>query len=210
MQSQCTPSGAAAPAQARRLRSAAGFTLLELMAVLVLIGLLATVGIPNLIRAKIRAEMLAQVKTLRQSMAVARINAIKGGQPVALSMQNVGGVANLVAWVDADGQQDFDSGEHVLGQWTLPNKFSLTNDTTWPLYRLGSTSGPLGILFLPSGVAIVDDSREIGAGQGGVVLTDIKGNQFRLLVTGGAGTVEEEMWNPDIGDWDDSRNHWRY
>lgn len=194
----------------RRLQPAAGFTLLELMAVLVLIGLLATVGIPNLIRAKIRAEMLTQVKTLRQSMAVARINAIKGGQPVALSMQNVGGVGTLVAWVDADGGQDFDSTERVVGRWTLRSAFSLTDDSEFPMYRLGNTSGPLGILFLPSGVAVVDDSREMGAGQGGIVLTDLKGNQFRLLVYGGAGTVIEQMKNPQTDTWDDSRNHWRY
>jgi prepilin-type N-terminal cleavage/methylation domain-containing protein len=194
---------------ARSLREA-GFTLLELMAVLVLIGLLATVGIPNLLRAKIRAEMLSQVKMVRQAIAVSRINAIKGGRPVAMAMQNINGIATLVAWVDEDGGQDFDSGERVVGRWPLPPTFSLTEDPTMRLYRLGG-SGPDGMLFLPTGSAIVAEAGTAGAGEAGTILTDLKGNQFRIRVTGGTGTVIEEMWNPTTSSWDpNARQYWRY
>lgn len=179
--------------------------------VLALIGFIAIYGIPNLMRAKIRAEMLSQVKTVRQAMGVARINAIKRGQQVGWTLQNINGIATVVAWVDSDNGQDLDNTEQVLGRWKLPANISLTEDTDKRLYRLVSSSGPPGILFLPTGSAVVDDSREVGAGEGGAVLTDLKGNQFRLLVTGGAGTVSEEMWNPVTSRWDaTSRNHWRY
>jgi hypothetical protein len=51
----------------------------------------------------------------------------------------------------------------------------------------------------------------MGIGQGGVVITDLKGNQLLLLVQAGTGTVVQAMWDPDAGDWDfKSTRHWRY
>ena len=156
--------------------------------------------------------MLAQVKTVQQAFAVARINAIKGGQPVAVSIQNINGVPTLVAWVDADGQQDFDNGtERVVGRWTIRTAFTVSEDPTLRFHNLGGVGGPNGALFLPTGAALVAEGGTAGVGEAGMIISDIKGNQLRLRIQAGTGSVIQEMRIPDTSDWDArASRYWRY
>lgn len=190
-----------------------GFSLLELVVVMAIgIGLM-TVALPNLMRAKIRAEMLSHVKMVQQAMIVSRIGAIQRGAPVAMSLEGIadngGGV--LFAWQDSNANEQEDAGEPRVGEWRVRPQYQMVQETANPLYRLGGAASRRGVVFLPSGVGVVAESGTMGIGQGGVVITDIKGNQLLLRVQAGTGTVQQGMWDPDLGDWDfKSTRHWRY
>jgi prepilin-type N-terminal cleavage/methylation domain-containing protein len=191
----------------------AGFTLIELVVVMAIgIGLM-TVALPNLMRAKIRAEMLSHVKMVQQAMVVSRIAAIQRGAPVAMSLEGIsdsgGGV--LFAWLDNNANEQEDGGEPRVGEWRVRPQFRITQEAANPLHRLAGAAARRGVVFMPSGVGLVAEGGTLGIGQGGVVITDIKGNQLLLLVQAGTGTVQQAMWDPDVGDWDfKSTRHWRY
>src|ERR1700729_3192073 len=49
-----------------KMTQAAGFTLVEIMIVVAIIGLLATIAIPNFVRARLKAQQSACINNLRQ------------------------------------------------------------------------------------------------------------------------------------------------
>jgi type II secretory pathway pseudopilin PulG len=187
---------------------------METVVVLLLFGLLAAVGVPNLLRAKIRSEMLSQVKMTQQAFAVSRIHAIKRGRPVAVSMEDVGGKAALVAWEDENENEVHDSNERNLGTWIYPEKFNIDEFPSMEFYHLQSRlggSGPPGALFLPSGSAILAQGTTSPTGQAAILFQDNVGNQIRLRVLSGTGTMIQEMKDPESDYWDaHSTKYWRY
>jgi Tfp pilus assembly protein FimT len=181
--------------------------------VLALVGILAVVGIPNLIRAKVRAEMLGQAKMLRQALSVARINAIKGQVPVVMSFEAVGNTGGmLTAFVDDDGNETLGGGERVVGSWRFRSTFRVTQsaDVNLRFHMLGGQASRRGVVFLPSGSAIVNQSGAVGTGRAAAEITDIKNNRVRIMVNAGAGTVQEEMWDPYNSEWSDKLVFWSY
>jgi len=180
----------------------------ELLVVMVIIGLILVIGLPNLLRAKVRAEMLGQVKMMRQALAVSRINAIKGGRPVAMSMEGTGSVHTLLAWVDTNGNELRDTTEREVGRWVFRTRFTVYEDPSNRFYKLNSTKA--GVLFLPTGSAIVAEGTTAPSGQGAAIISDINGNQIRLRIQAGSGTVFEEMKVPASSEWDKNTRHWRY
>lgn len=190
-----------------------GFTLHELLVVVAIVGMMVVIAIPNLRRSMVRADLLDEVKMVRQGLAVARMQAIKSGRRVAMAMVP-GDTAqfgySVVAWVDETEDETLDSGDEIVGEWYLGDKTLIGPDDTTPEWSLHALPGTQrGIVFFPSGTAIAHGN-EIGVGFGSVAISDRNDNRIRLIIAAGAGTVREQMWNPELGMWSDELRFWRY
>lgn len=197
------------------LRDQRGFTLAEILVVMMLIGVIVAVGLPNMLRASIRADMIGEVNQLTQAVAVARINAVKNRQQVVLGFQgnpftssSTGGT--LRAWVDTNANEVFDIGEEVLREWFVDDDVELRLDASDPLRLLNSPSGSeRGVVVRPDGVTLATTgANPVGAGI--FTVEDIHENLIRVVVFSGAGSVVTEMKVPDSSVWDSNLRHWRY
>jgi prepilin-type N-terminal cleavage/methylation domain-containing protein len=192
----------------RRLRRRQrGFTLIEAMVVIGIIGIVAAVSIPSLRRSRMRASMLDVVHTFQQAAAVSRINAIKRGNNVCLRVLGGGGrqqLSNFRAWFDANENEVEDAGEELIGNWQIRNvdEWTFQDSGTSPMYVLNAAGGGTqrGIVYQPNGMAITQAAGQAGIGQGAfeffVWYDSSKWNTFEFTVFGGAGTVQVRMWNP--------------
>jgi prepilin-type N-terminal cleavage/methylation domain-containing protein len=195
-------SAAKPPAQ----RGERGFTLVEALLVLVIIGITMVWIVPNMMRMRIRANTLAQMKQVRQAAMIARMDAIQGGRQTVLALDGNG----LIAWRD-DGNETRDAGEAVIGRWAFSEKVTVAEDTvsTAPTLHLKTLpGGGRGVVFLASGQA--NSTGTAGVGQGAFLVSDVRGNRFRVIVQGGSGSVNEEMWDPDTSAWSRRTVFWRY
>jgi prepilin-type N-terminal cleavage/methylation domain-containing protein len=194
-----------------------GFTLVEMMVVLVLIFLIVGITLPNLQRAIVRADLMGEVKKVKGAVMFSRIHAVKNSRTVALKILDDDDTqegANLTAWVDDNGNGTADSGEEIIKQWNVGhptgNIITLGPDgaASRDLYNLSGNL--LGVVFLPNGTAITNATAGIGVGMGSVVFEDTKFNQIRLTINAGAGTVTQEMWNFVDDEWTTDMKWWRY
>jgi len=201
------------PSSGHFRRCERGFTLLEILGVMMIIGLLVTIGYPIMWRSLVRAEMMGEVNMIQQATAVARIHAIKQSERVTLKILDgdalqFGGLVE--AWVDRNenGTND-ESVNDQVGRWLLREGFTLAPEAGNPLFKLGSTTRR-GVVFLPTGTTIANFAGNIGVGQGAVLVGDDRLNGFRILIRGGSGTVTKQMWDPYDDDWSPEFRFWRY
>lgn len=191
-------------------RTERGFTLVEMLVVVAIMGMILAISIPTLRRSLVRAELLGEVKMLRAAVSVARINAIKQSRTVVLRIllddaaQN-GGMVH--AWIDEDDDGVADAGEEDIGRWRMDDDITLSPDAGLQLRGLSGTE--LGIVFLPSGAAIANIGGTV-VGAGAVVVSDYTLNRIRISVQGGSGTVVQEMWDWENSVWSDQIRFWRY
>jgi type II secretion system protein H len=184
-----------------------GFTLIEALVVMAIIGIIAAVSIPSLRRSRMRASMLDVVRTFEQATAVSRINAIKRGTNVCLRVLNDGGrqqLSSFRAWFDANENEIEDAGEELVGNWQIRNvdEWTFQDSSTSPMYVLDAVGGGTarGIVYQPNGMALTQAAGQAGVGQGAfeyfIWYDAAKWNTFEFTVFGGAGTVQIRMWNP--------------
>jgi len=198
-----------------------GYTLVEALVVVAIIGIIAAVSIPSLRRARMRASMLSVMRTFEQAAAVSRINAIKRGNNVVLSVLTDGDQQQLSgfrAWIDENENELEDGGEEPIGAWQIRNSaewtFEESADANKKMYILNSAGGGTarGVVYQPNGMATSHVLGQPGVGQGSfeyfIWYDARKWNTFEISIFGGAGTVQTRMWNGSF--WDNNFAHWEY
>ena len=205
----------------RRDGRQAGYTLVEALVVVGLIGIIVAASIPSMQRARIRAKMLEVVRTFQQAAAVSRINAIKRGNNVCLRILADGNRQQLTefrAWIDANANEIEDAGDELIGNWQIHNAgdWSFEDSSLHPMYVLNSAGGGTarGFVYQPNGMALAEAATQAGIGQGAfeyfVWFDARKWNTFEISVFGGAGTVRTLMWDPSASAYDTRFAHWEY
>jgi len=207
----------------RRDGRQAGYTLVEALIVVGLIGIIVTASIPSLQRSRMRARMLEVVRTFQQAAAVSRINAIKRGNNVCLRILPDGSRQHLTefrAWIDANANEIEDAGDELVGEWQIQSagewSFEESADSEKQMYVLNAAGGGTarGYVFLPNGMARVEAATQVGIGEGAfeyfIWYDARKWNTFEMSVFGGAGTVRTLMWDPSASAYDTNLAHWEY
>lgn len=193
-----------------------GFTLHEVLVVIMIIALLVAVGFPIMKRSLVRSEMMGQVKMLQAAISICRMRAIQDGEWVILELlhkddgvwQTTRG-GTVFAWVDANRNRRFNNSEELVHEWRLNTKTAILKEGgDRRLFDLRAKYK--GIVFLPTGISIATKEGVPGVGRGSVIVEDDRENQIRLQVWSSAATVQLTMWNHFDDEWSDELRFWRY
>lgn len=95
-----------------------GFTLVELLAVIAIIGCISAIAMPNIINWRSKHQLRAAVNVLLSDLQLARLSAIRRGQPVTIAFNAKTNVYEMFA--DSNANWVRDAGEYLLRIVVLP------------------------------------------------------------------------------------------
>ncbi|HVC02744.1 MAG TPA: GspH/FimT family pseudopilin [Steroidobacteraceae bacterium] len=152
------------------MTSTAGFTLFELMIVMLIVGILAAIGVPSYQYVTASNRIASEVNGLLGDMQYARAEAIKEGLPVTVCVSTDGATCaagntnwnnGWIVFADSNGNHSVDSGEPVLRQQAAftPDTFVANDNFSWATFNregfaaTGTTSVVTVTLHAPNNVA---------------------------------------------------------
>lgn len=160
----------------RRTRNA-GFSLIEAMVVIALIGILATLGLPAFLGMINRSQLLGTTRELAALMRSARIEAVRRGVPTVVIPTADGFVAFVNNTVDAQGRftnLSIDPDEREIGRLTFPRRVHAAAPTIDNLVNSFTGTAPsppfvpdldiTGAVFLSDGTAIAEGAFRVADG----------------------------------------------
>ena len=116
-----------------RTSNKAGFTLVEIMIVVAIIGLLAAIAIPNFVRARTTSQQNACINNLRQLDGAVQQYALENR---LASGANVGGLSTLKPYIKLDSTGNIPAcpakGTYTVSTVTNAPACSLSTDPTAP------------------------------------------------------------------------------
>ena len=107
-----------------------GFTLIELLITIVIVGLIASIGIPSFTQTIRNSRLTTNINELVTSLNFARSEAVKRNQAVTIRKFGAEWETGWTVFVDVDGDGDGipegDAGDTVLRRYgAMPNNFTL-------------------------------------------------------------------------------------
>jgi prepilin-type N-terminal cleavage/methylation domain-containing protein len=192
----------------RQHRSQKGFTLFELLVVIALMGIMATMAFPNLLRLIQRSKLTGIVQETSILMRLARDNAIRYNTQAVVRADLV--TNEVIAFVDVDGVLAGDISDGIfnpiaglphrttdweLARYRLPSRVTFTGPTSDPLpvWKFSPIAGENVALFASNGSA--DE-------EGAIRFADAFGNFLQVRVAPATtGRVRIEKYNDDDDKW---------
>lgn len=113
------------------MKKDAGFTLIELVIVIAVIGILAAIVIPNFLAYREASRIRGAASNLRADFEMAKLRAIKENAMVAMEF-NAG---SYRVFVDLNDNDALDAGERILSNPTYPPGVTMSA-TTFPGNRM--------------------------------------------------------------------------
>jgi type IV fimbrial biogenesis protein FimT len=127
-----------------RCHRQAGFTMVELMIVMVVIAILSAIAVPNIISWLPNYRLKSAARDMLSNFQKAKMEAVKANKDVIIQFTTgaytpSGQVGSYRIFVDDDSDGNFTAGERVLAQVNMPKNVSLddANNTTFT----GDTTG---------------------------------------------------------------------
>lgn len=112
------------------MKSNRGFSLIEIMVVIGIIAILATIAVPNIIGWRTKQRFLAAASDVHEAIKMARSAAIKDNTTVVIQFQP----NRFTVFADADDDGSQDPGERTIFSSNFLNDIALT--TSFPGHRL--------------------------------------------------------------------------
>lgn len=104
-----------------------GFTLIEIMVVIGLIAILATIAVPNIVGWRAKQRFAAAASDVHEAIRVARSSAIKDNTTVTIQFQLPN---RFIVFADDDGDGTQDAGERTILTGGFQNDITLTTSFT--------------------------------------------------------------------------------
>jgi type II secretion system protein H len=155
----------------KTMRKNSGFSLMELMIIIAIMAVIATLAIPSMIGWRSRSQLQGAVGNLTSDLQIAKLMAIKESAFVVVDFPNAN---SYRVFVDNDGNWSLDAGERLLQTRQLPagvridlGATDLSDDRTRFNDRGLPDPGNLGTVFI---VNSAGDQRSINLNRLGRLL----------------------------------------